>query len=142
MKLTQVRENITPASNFPALGRELDTLMRDHGHAINLLLSQWVATTFAQFTANVNNLDIGDARLGLFSSDASRDLTGLKPGIEGRIFPFMNEGTQNIVLKHQSVSSDVANRIITRTGVDATDAAGATGLLWYNFKALRWVQFI
>lgn len=120
----------------------LSKTLGEYGFAINFLLSQWVATTFAQFTANKDNFNIGDARLGLFSSDAARNLTGVTPGIEGRIFPLVNTGAQNIVLKHQSASSSAENRIITKTGADFTLAGGAPGLLWYDLAALRWRQFI
>lgn len=140
--MRQVKENVSFAASLPSLRLELESLARDHGHGINFLLLQWVATTFAQFTANVNDFDIGDAHLGLLSSDAARDLTGLTPGIEGRLFPFVNTGSQNIVLKHQSASSSAANRVINRTGADVTYAGGATGLLWYDLAASRWRQFI
>lgn len=142
MYLEQVNESIGSPSNLAALTREMDALARQHGHGINFLLLQWIATTFAQFTANQDDLAIGDARLALFSSDAPRDLTGLAGGSEGRILPFVNEGAQNIVLKHQDASSVAANRVICRTGADVTYAGSATGLIWYNPKASRWQQFI
>jgi len=139
---TEVRESMGLVHDIRTLLPELEGLVRTFGHAINFLLLQWTQTTFAQFTANTNDLDIGDARLAFFSSDASRDLTGLTPGIEGRILPFVNTGSFDIVLKHQSGSSAAANRIINRTGADVTFAGGATGLLWYDLDALRWRQFI
>ena len=142
MKIDQVRESIGHVGTHGALVREIENLARQYGHGLNFLLSQWVATTFAQFTANADDLNIGEARLALFSSDASRDLTGLTPGIEGRILPFVNTGAQNIVLKHESASSAAANRVTNRTGADVTYAGGATGLLWYDLGTSRWRQFI
>ena len=142
MGLDIVREDFPHQGSFGSLQEELSPRIREFGHGINLLLLQWVATTFAQFTANQNDFDIGEAHLGLFSSDASRDLTGLTPGIEGRMFPFVNTGSFDIVLKHQDANSVAANRIINRTGADVTFAGGATGLLWYDLGSSRWRQFI
>ena len=140
--MDQVAQTIGSPSNLPSLVAVLTRITEEHGNGINQLLLQWVATTFAQFTANQNDLDIGDAHLGSFSSDASRNLTGLARGVEGRIFPFVNTGTQNIVLQHQNVGSLAANRVITRTGADVIYAGGATGLLWYDPAASRWRTFI
>jgi len=139
---TQVRESMGTVRTFPALMPELEGLVRQFGHAINFILLQWTQTTFAQFIANTNDLDIADARLAFFSSDASRNLTGLTPGIEGRILPFVNTGSFDIVLMNQDTNSAAANRVICRGGADITYAGGDTGLLWYDLDASRWRQFI
>lgn len=63
----------------------------------------------AQITANTNNWDIGTADVFFVSSDAARDVTGF---VITRPAVICNVGSHNITVKHDSASSDTANRVI------------------------------
>lgn len=81
------------------------------------------ANTQAQFTANQDNLTpAGPSRMQRWSSDASRDVTGmLMPGgnNNGQDHIIINVGSNNIVLKHD-VTSTASNRWLNSTGADIT----------------------
>jgi hypothetical protein len=98
--------------------------------------------TPAQITANQNNYNptgLDDASVLLLSSDASRNITGLAGGADGRIMTVVNIGATNpIVLKNENASSTAANRFAL-TG-DLTLAAKQSAMLMYDSTASRWRQ--
>ena len=73
------------------------------------------------------------------SSDASRDVTGLSGGSDGRIVAIVNAGTNNIVLKDSSTSSSAANRFAF--GADITLGAKQSAIAWYDATDSRWKLF-
>lgn len=93
----------------------------------------------AQITANQNNYnptDLATASVLRLSSDASRDITGLAGGADGRILLVFNVGSNNIVLKDESASSTAANRFALNG--DITLAADDSVILWYDATSSRW----
>jgi len=68
------------------------------------------------------------------SSDASRNITGLAGGADGRVIVIENNGTQNIVLKDESASSLAANRFAF--SADITLAPDTSVMLHYDSS--RW----
>jgi hypothetical protein len=93
----------------------------------------------AQITADQNDYNpagFSTASVLRLSSDATRNLTGLSGGVDGRIVAVVNVGTNNIVLKDASSSSSTANRFAF--GVDVTLAAEQSAVLWYDATDSRW----
>jgi hypothetical protein len=95
-----------------------------------------------QLTTSVNDYaptGLATATVLRLSSDASRTITGLTGGADGRLLVLQNVGSQNIVLAAESASSSAANRFtldtsLTLTGstcalvqYDATGIGGGTG---------------
>lgn len=72
------------------------------------------------------------------STDASRDITGLAGGAEGRKIVIINTGSNPTVLKDESVGSTSANRF--GFGSDMTLAAKQGATLIYDGHASRWRQ--
>lgn len=92
-----------------------------------------------QITANQNDYSptgLSTSSTLRLSSDASRNITGLAGGADGRIMIVHNVGAQNIVLKDESASSTAANRFAL-TG-DVTLGADAVAVLQYDATSSRW----
>lgn len=92
-------------------------------------------------TLTANQDDYNPANLAATSvlrlaSDASRNVTGLQGGADGRIVAVLNVGANDIVLKDASASSTAANRF--DLGADLTIAAKKAALLWYDPTDVRW----
>jgi hypothetical protein len=96
-------------------------------------------TTPSQITSNQNDYNpsglstVSTLRL---SSDASRDVTGLAGGANGRIIMIHNVGSNDIVLKDENVGSSAANRFAL-TG-DVTLNADSFVILQYDSTSSRW----
>ncbi len=92
-----------------------------------------------QITANQNDYNPTGAATALvlqLSSDASRTITGLAGGAEGRVVSLINIGSQPIVLADESTSSSAANRFTL--GTSLTVAAKQAAMLRYDGTAARW----
>src|SRR3954453_8074970 len=92
-----------------------------------------------QITANQNDYNPAGAATASvlqLSSDASRNITGLAGGAEGRLVSLINIGGQAIVLADESSSSSAANRFTL--GASLTVAAKQAALLRYDGTAARW----
>jgi hypothetical protein len=105
--------------------------------------------TPAQITADQNDYNPASL-MAVFtlrlSTDASRNITGLTaPSISasGRLLHIQNVGSFNIVLKHESTSSLVANRFHFSSSADITIPAGCNLLLYYDNQSgvTRWKDF-
>lgn len=98
--------------------------------------------TPSQLTANVNNYDpasgAGHYRTYRLSSNASRTITGMVSAPDGTEVRFINVGTNNIVLAHQSASSTAANRFLNAGAVDITLAADEAAGAVYDATTQRW----
>ena len=107
---------------------------------INELLveRQETETTPTQFTASGNNVDLGDGIFFRVSTDASRDLTGLTNGIDGRCVRLVNIGSNDLVIMHQDANSDAANRFLCDTAADVTVSAEQSVLCLYDSTTARW----
>ena len=92
----------------------------------------------AQITANTNNYapaNFDTTSILRLSTDASRDLTGIAGGSDGRVLTIMNVGSNPLVLKND-VTSTAANRFLL--GADLTLAANQSLMLVYDSSSSRW----
>jgi hypothetical protein len=93
----------------------------------------------AQITANQNNYNpagLTTASVLRLHSDASRDVTGLAGGVDGKIVSINNVGSNNIVLRNENASSTAANRF--QLGIDVTLAANQGLTIIYDSAVQRW----
>lgn len=106
-----------------------------------LILTNIVSPT--QIAANQNNYsptDLNYARQLNLTSDASRDITGVAKGFDGRRLLLLNKGAQNIVLKHQNASSTATNRFSFVSGLDVTLSPNMSIELVYEAVAGFWMK--
>ena len=92
-----------------------------------------------QITANQNDYNptgVAAAAVLQLSSDASRTITGLAGGAEGRVVSLINIGSQPIALADESASSIATNRFTL--GGTLTIAAKQAAMLRYDGTAARW----
>jgi len=92
-----------------------------------------------QITANQNDYNptgLATAAVLQLSSDASRTITGLAGGAEGRVVSLINIGSQPIALADESASSVAANRFTL--GGTLIVAAKQAAMLRYDGTAARW----
>jgi hypothetical protein len=93
----------------------------------------------AQITADQNNYNpagLAGASMLRLSSDATRNITGLSGGGDGRVIALINAGTQSIVLKNEHAGSSADNRFSLPS--DLTLAAKQSVLLWFDATDSRW----
>lgn len=100
--------------------------------------SKYAATSPAQITADQNDYNLGTGTFFRLSSNASRNITGLANGADGRMVYLVNVGANNIVLQNQNAGSTDANKIITGTGADVTLAPDNAATLIYDATTQRW----
>jgi len=96
----------------------------------------------AQITADQNDYNpagLSTASVLRLNSDASRNVTSLAGGADGRIFTVMNVGSNPIVLKNDDGATGTAANRFALTG-DLTLAAKETATLMYDSTASRWRQ--
>lgn len=95
--------------------------------------------TPTQITADQNNYNptgLSTASRLRLSSDASRNITGLTGGADGRVMMIVNTGSNAIVLKDGSASSTAANRF--DFGADVTLASKNAAIIQYDTTDSRW----
>lgn len=95
----------------------------------------------AQITADTHNYaPYNHATTDTFrlTTDASRTLTGLAGGVDGRRVLLVNGGSFTLTLAHQSTSSAAANRFACPGSATLTLGAGDAALLSYDGTASRW----
>jgi hypothetical protein len=109
----------------------------------NLALPRGLALTGVisppQITANQNDYaptGAATASVLQLTSDASRTISGLAGGAEGRVVSVVNIGSQPIALTDESTSSSAANRFTL--GGTLTIAAKQAAMLRYDGTASRW----
>jgi hypothetical protein len=98
--------------------------------------------TPAQITANQNNYNpanLSTASVLRLSSNASRNITSLAGGTDGRVITLMNVGSFPIVLKNDDGATGTASNRFALTG-DLTLAAKQSAMLMYDSTASRWRQ--
>lgn len=94
----------------------------------------------AQYTANQDNIALpATASVFYFSTDASRNLTGMQGGVAGRMAIIINNGTQPGVLVNDATST-AANRFLLASGSNTTLQAGGCCVVLYDGTASRWRQ--
>lgn len=99
-----------------------------------------VVTSPSELTADQNNYNPGSGDIFRLTANAARSITGIVGGSSGKAILLMNvDSTDAITLKHQSTSSDAANRIIVPWAGDyVLAAAGGAALLLYDATDSRW----
>jgi len=100
----------------------------------------WMLTP-AQFTSNQNDYAAGNPTVQRWSSDASRNVTGMAAPInttEGTIRYIINVGSFDIVLINASGSSAAANQFLTTTGADITLTANQMAFCIYDGTSDKW----
>lgn len=93
----------------------------------------------AQITSDQNDYNpanLATASTLRLSTDASRNLTGLAGGADGRLLVIHNVGVQNLVLVDESASSSAANRFALNANV--TIGADQGVILQYDSTSSRW----
>jgi hypothetical protein len=101
-----------------------------------------VAVTPAQITSDQNNYAPTVGWFQRWSSDASRNITGLVAGQDGQIVEIWNVGSNNIVLQNENASSTAANRFTTSTGADLTLTANKCAKGRYDLTSARWRVYL
>lgn len=96
------------------------------------------ANSPAQITADQNNYSPGTTTFLRLSTDASRTITGISGGVDGRHLWVCNVGSNDLVLANQNASSTDTNRIITGTGADVTLNANESCHMIYDSTTQRW----
>lgn len=125
------------------------TFLSDDGSTLAFRIVDTVPSNFsltgdispAQITANQNDYapaGFATASILRLSSDASRNITGLAGGSDGRSIVVRNIGAQDIVLTDQDVLSAAANRF--KFGASLTLAPSAGVILNYDSTDLRWYK--
>jgi len=105
----------------------------------NLLLAS--SLTPAQITSNQNDYaptGHGNVSRLRLSSDASRTLTGLAGGVDGRMVMLNNVGAFSIVLSHASVSSTDVNRFLCPNNTSVTVRQNGSVRIVYDGISQRW----
>lgn len=103
----------------------------------SLILTGDISPT--QLTANTNDwapTGFSTAAAVRLSTDASRNITGLAGGADGRIIILHNVGSFEAVLKNQDVNSTAGNRFLF--GGDVTLLADYSITLRYDATTSRW----
>lgn len=85
---------------------------------------------------NVNNFNTQGALLVVFTTTAAYDITGIRNPIEGRVVFFHHAGTFTITWRHQSASSDAANRVVNKLLADSSMAPDESRVFLY--ASARW----
>lgn len=130
----------------------LDTALARPGQAATVRVqgsSSSSAATFStpalspsQITADQNNYAPGTGWFQRWSSDASRNVTGLVAGVDGQIIEIWNVGSNNIVLVNASGSSTSANQFATSTGADITLVPSKCALGRYDTTSTKWRVYL
>ncbi len=112
----------------------------------NYLGDDWFRTsdlTPAQITAQQDNYNptnyVTNTNILRLSTDASRIITGLTGGADGRMLAIFNVGSNNIVLQHDDgATSTAANRFKLPGAANITLTPGQPILLYYDSTDSRW----
>jgi hypothetical protein len=117
-----------------------------YGHTSGFV--QWDSVLSpAQITSNQNNynptgFNNGGAPNGAsilrLQSDATRDITGLVGGVDGRLLIISNVGSNIIRLMDEDAGSAAANRFTIGTTLSLTGTGNKSVMLWYDGTSQRW----
>lgn len=97
----------------------------------------------AQITANQNDYNptgLADASVLRLSTDASRNLTSIAGGSDGRVLLILNIGSNNLVLKDDDGATGTAGNRFALSG-DVTLAGDQGAIIWYDSTSSRWRIF-
>lgn len=94
----------------------------------------------AQITANQDNYagcTVASNAVCRLTTDASRNITGITGGTDGRVLLLLNVGSSDIVLVHDSTST-AANRFFLGQSLNVTLNPNHSVVLIYDFTSSRW----
>lgn len=97
----------------------------------------------AQITANQNDYNptgLADASVLRLSTDASRNITSIAGGADGRVLLILNVGSNNLVLKDDDGATGTAGNRFAFSG-DVTLAGDQGAIIWYDSTSSRWRIF-
>lgn len=95
-------------------------------------------TSPAQITADQNDYAIGTGTAFRLNTDASRNITGLTGGVNGKVLIILNVGAFNIVFTNEDAASTAANRITSSTGGSLTILPNGCVVFQYDSTSSRW----
>jgi hypothetical protein len=96
------------------------------------------SVTPAQIAGNKNDYEPTAQLLQRWSSDASRNVTGMVAGVDAELRIVANVGSFDIVLKNADSASAAANRFAMTSGADVTLTAGQMAMAVYDSTTARW----
>lgn len=94
-----------------------------------------------QITGNQNNYNptgLSTCKILALNTDASRDITGFTATSAGHLILVSNVGSQSIVLRNQSGSSSVGNKMVCPGNTDLTLHLGDQTWMWYDGASTIW----
>ena len=155
--VNQLSSVASTATVFNEDSQDIDLRVEGDNKASNLLVDasddevaidgrfSLVALTPAQITADTNDYNpestaTNRSSFWRISSDASRAISGIANGLDGRFLVLVNVGANVIQLKNQDAGSSAANRIITGIGATVNLDADDTAELIYDSTTSRWRQ--
>lgn len=97
----------------------------------------------AQITSNQNDYnptDLATSSVLRLSTDASRNLTSIAGGSDGRVLLILNIGSNNLVLKDDDGATGTAANRFALSG-DVTLAGDQGAIIWYDSTSSRWRIF-
>lgn len=97
----------------------------------------------SQITSNQNDYNptgLADASVLRLSTDASRNLTSIAGGSDGRVLLILNVGSNNLVLKDDDGATGTAGNRFALSG-DITLAGDQGAIIWYDPTSSRWRLF-
>jgi hypothetical protein len=97
-------------------------------------------STPTQLTANTDNwnpTNLATSRVIRFSTDVSRNITGLVAQPAGTVIELFNVGSADGVFLHETTST-AANRFNTPGGAALTVPASGSAVAWYDGTSQRW----
>lgn len=97
----------------------------------------------SQITSNQNDYNptgLADASVLRLSTDASRNITSIAGGADGRVLLILNVGSFNLVLKDDDGATGTAANRFAFSG-DVTLAADQGAIIWYDSTSSRWRIF-
>jgi hypothetical protein len=124
---------ITPATALNVFGAATPAATIDINGSLALR-----HTSPAQITANQNDYAIGSGTAFRLNTDASRNITGMTGGVDGKILIILNVGSFNIVFTNEDANSTAANRITSSTGGNITVVPNGCVVFQYDSTSTRW----
>ena len=133
---------MTVAAGSAALAADMLVTMTSAGDSAPTTSVAWTGDISpTQIAANTDNYDptgLSTAAVLRLTTDASRNITGLAGGADGRIVVIHNVGSFNIVLKDETTST-AANRFAL--SADVTLVPDNVCVLQYDSTTSRWRAF-
>lgn len=124
-----------------------DAAFRTTGYPTDTIEVAWGQVTPAQITADQNNYGPAGGPFQRWSSDASRNVTGMtvydgdNADFGGVFRTIINVGSADIVLIHESASSTAGNRFLLPGAANMTLSANEAAKCVYDTTTDRWRCF-